>query len=355
MALSVATAAPKLPLLEMLARIPAGPHRTRIEDSPWWNIPGIPDKAAWLPVRAPSDTVHDFDRLRRMLELSARITSCANSLLDLDTVDTSEWDALRQSYQVFLDLSSDGVELPADYQIPRIATALWGDAPWVFWDESLRTGAIAHRILTAEGFTTRDVSAMTLGLLFRDLGWALVYRRLRSPGRQRVMEQHPSIAVSLLNALSPIPRTTLAVIEEHHRLAQSFVTPSRDRYPRGTSAGLFGAVVTRLIEIETALIPSGVPGANVRRLALDALASELTTNSIASQWSSIFQKVLAGTSARDRLLSPRRSRSIEQLTLHSPEPGLSGNHRPLQRPDPAELPQTQALVREAFTFGGPQT
>lgn len=330
MALIVASSGSNPPLGEQLARLP-GLVRNRLEDSPWWSVPGVPPRDAWLAIRGPVATASDFDILRQLLELMARVNAASVDLLDRGTVDTAEWDAFRQHLRDLFEHPA-ATELPADFQLSRIAAALWGAAPWPFWDESLQAAGLARRAISGDGEFGRDLSPLMLGLALRDLGWTLVYRRLNTPGRVRVMEEHPAVAAALLNAIPSSSRVTIDVVEQHHRFTQATRFGPRDRYPRASMIGLLGSTLTRLVELETALIPSGASGATIRRTALATLATEVQPQTTAADCVERIAACLAGTPARAHLLVPATRGRADRHTLHSAETGVPAAHTIARNP-----------------------
>lgn len=348
MALIVASSGSNPPLGEQLARLP-GLVRNRLEDSPWWLIPGVPPRDAWLAIRGPLAAASDLEILRQLLELMARVNAVSVDLLDRGTIDPSEWDSLQQCLRDLLEHPAT-TELPADFQLSRIAAALWGAAPWPFWDESLQAAGLAQRAIAGDGEFNRDRTHLTLGLALRDLGWTLVYRRLNSPGRARVMEEHPAVAAALLNAIPSSSRVTIDVVEQHHRFTQATRFGIRDRYPRASMIGLLGSTLTRLVELETALIPSGASGATIRRTALATLATEVQPQTTAADCVERIATCLAGTSARAHLLVPAARGRADRHTLHSAETGVPASHTALRNPLAAGVAaRTQAVAATGET------
>lgn len=324
MALRVATSGLNPPLAEQLARLP-GLVRNRLEDSPWWLIPGVPPRDAWLAIRGPMAAADDLEIVRQLLELMARISALSGDLLDRGMVDSADWDTLRQNLRDLLECPA-ATELPADFQLSRMAAALWGAAPWPFWDESLQAAGLAQRAIAGESQFNRDLANITLGLALRDIGWTLVYRRLTSPGRARVMEEHPAVAAALLNGIPSHSRVMIDVVEQHHRFTQTTRMGTRDRYPRASIVALLGSTLTRLVEVETALIPSGASGTTIRRTALATLATEALPQTSAADCVEMVSRWLAGTAARAHLLVPATRGRADRRTLHSAETGVPAAH-----------------------------
>jgi hypothetical protein len=307
-----------------LSQLPPVPMAHALEQAAWWRLDGLPALVPLRAVRTRDQIVADLDRLLTRLEWLALLASITKETVETGVVPVDRLELLRSRVEQSTAVAGGQVAatLPADYDAALVARCLWGHGPWKHWDVALETASLAGRSLRIDGRFRKDVSAVVWGLLLRDVAWEVISLRPHSPGRERLIPAHPAMGAALVQGTPSLPHLVSQVIADHHRFGRAMGAAVREGLLRRSNLSIAAAALTRLIDVESALVRSGKPGAIIRRVALEHLHREALQGTWDHEWVGDLASLLAGSSSRERVVPevvPHDVTRGETFSIHPAE------------------------------------